>query len=466
MYVYRKFVYSIRLGADLAGMFIAYRVAVLLSFIHAGQRVDQYLDLIFMLLLLVWIISSQITGLYDDFRSRDFRYEIIARMKTALVQPLAAAVILILVKETILARLFLVLYSSSLVVLIGAEKFVLGSTLKILRRRGRNLRSLLVIGAGRVGLGFADAVARHTEFGYRIIGFLDDKKVPSLNGSYLGPISKLEAILTDRRIDNVVVALPNSAYKKVEEIVRVCEDFTTTVRIIPNYSRFLSTSYSFSMFDRYPIISPRDEKLAEFHWRIAKRAFDTGFTLLLFALVFWWLWPIIALAIKLTSPGPVFFKQIREGRYNRTFVAYKFRSMVCCGSDVDENGKYQQAAKGDRRITTIGKILRKTNLDELPQFINVLKGEMSIVGPRPHPLPLDVESKAETRMYMQRYLVKPGITGWAQVNGHRGETREPMAMQRRVNSDLWYIENWSFWLDLRIILKTIFMTVKGDPHAY
>ena len=135
-------------------------------------------------------------------------------------------------------------------------------------------------------------------------------------------------------------------------------------------------------------------------------------------------------------------------------------------SDVDKNGKYQQACKNDPRITKIGKSLRKTNLDELPQFWNVLKGEMSIVGPRPHPTQLNLESKDKVHLYMLRHLVKPGLTGWAQVNGYRGETRDISKMQKRIDHDIWYIENWSFWLDLQIIAQTMWIMIKGDPNAY
>ena len=140
--------------------------------------------------------------------------------------------------------------------------------------------------------------------------------------------------------------------------------------------------------------------------------------------------------------------------------------MVEISSDVDENGKYQQATRNDPRITKIGRILRKTNLDELPQFFNVLKGEMSVVGPRPHPVPLNIESRDNVSNYMLRYLVKPGITGWAQVNGFRGETKEIHQMQKRIDFDLWYIENWSFWLDLQIIFQTMINMIKGDQNAY
>lgn len=466
MQTYRKFLYTVRLFADLATMVLSCEQAVLLAYLHVGERTHHYFYLILPLLLLVWVVSSQVTHLYDDFRSRDFGYEVIVILKNVVVQALAAAVIFIFIKETFLSRFFLLTYSTILITLLVVEKYILRSALKVIRRKGRNLRSILVIGGGRVGHGFAQSVVKHPQFGYRIIGFLDDNKEHTLNGSYLGPISKLETILTDHRVDNVVIALPNYAYGKVEEIINTCEKFTTTVRIIPDYFQIVSSRYNFSMFDRYPLISLREEKLNEFHWRIVKRIFDTAFSAALFVFLFWWLWPLIALAIKFTSPGPVFFKQTREGRNNRKFVVYKFRSMLMSSSDVDANGDYNQASKDDPRITAIGKLLRKTNLDELPQFLNVLKGEMSVVGPRPHPIPLDLKSKGQTRKYMQRYLVKPGITGWAQVNGHRGETRDPGTMQRRINYDLWYIENWSFWLDMQIIFKTLWLTVKGDPQAY
>ena len=161
------------------------------------------------------------------------------------------------------------------------------------------------------------------------------------------------------------------------------------------------------------------------------------------------------------------YRQERWGRNNKRFIAYKFRSMQVdeCG-EVDENGKFRQATKHDPRVTKVGKFLRKTNLDELPQFWNVLKGDMSIVGPRPHPTPLNIESKDKIRLYMFRHLVKPGITGWAQVNGFRGSTENHELMQSRINHDIWYIENWSIWLDVQIIGLTVWNMIKGEKNAY
>jgi putative colanic acid biosynthesis UDP-glucose lipid carrier transferase len=194
------------------------------------------------------------------------------------------------------------------------------------------------------------------------------------------------------------------------------------------------------------------------------RRIDILFSILFLALIFSWLAPIIALMIKLNSKGPIFFKQDRWGLNNEKIVCYKFRTMRHANAEVET--EFKQAGKNDERVTSLGKFLRKTSIDELPQFLNVLKGDMSVVGPRPHPIPLSIESKDIVQNYMMRHLVKPGISGWAQVNGSRGEVQSPAEMRRRVAFDLWYIENWSFWLDCQIIFQTIVNLLKGDERAY
>jgi putative colanic acid biosynthesis UDP-glucose lipid carrier transferase len=200
--------------------------------------------------------------------------------------------------------------------------------------------------------------------------------------------------------------------------------------------------------------------------RLAKRAFDIFFSLLVFFCVFSWLFPLVALLIKCSSKGPVLFKQERWGLNNKSIVCWKFRTMCTSSKDINEQGKYQQACKGDPRITLVGRFLRKTSLDELPQFINVLRGSMSVIGPRPHPVPLNLESKDSVEKYMMRHWVKPGISGWAQVHGYRGETKELSQMKKRVQYDIWYIENWTFGLDLQIVVQTLVNIVKGEKNAY
>jgi putative colanic acid biosynthesis UDP-glucose lipid carrier transferase len=324
---------------------------------------------------------------------------------------------------------------------------------------------LLIIGAGNLGYKFSESIANKVHFGYNVIGFLDDEPKPYLDGKYLGNIDELNKVLSSKHVDDVIIALPNYAEEKFDGVLKICEKHTTRVKILPDYHKFISSKFGVSMFGQYPIISVRKEPINEIYWRALKRVFDFVFSLVLLVTVLWWFGGIIALIIKFTSKGPVFFKQERWGRNNKKFITLKFRSMVGHSKDLDENGKYRQATKDDPRITKIGKYLRKTNLDELPQFWNVLKGDMSVIGPRPHPVPLNLESKEVVHMYMLRTLVKPGISGWAQVNGYRGETKELELMQKRVDFDLWYIENWTFMLDMKIILLTIFTMVKGDPKA-
>ena len=417
-------------------------------------------------LALIWYFSARANGLYDEFRSRDFSFEFGAKLKTVLAQSNVAISFLFFLQLNFHARSFILIYILLLMITIILERYIFRKILENYRKRGLNLRNLLIVGAGELGKGFFDSISNNIHFGYRLIGFLDDEKKPHLNGEYLGKIDELDFILHNHQVDDVIIALPNYAEDKFDEVMRICENHTTRVKIIPDYFKFASSKFEVSMFGKYPVISVRKEPINELHWRLIKRAFDFTFSLLLLVSVLWWFGSIIALIIKFTSKGPVFFKQERWGRNNKKFLALKFRSMVCNSRDVDENGKYQQASKDDPRLTKIGKFLRKTNLDELPQFINVLLGDMSVVGPRPHPIPLNIESRNKVHRYMLRTLVKPGITGWAQVNGYRGETKQVFLMQKRIDYDLWYIENWSFILDLQIIAMTIWNMLKGDPNAY
>jgi putative colanic acid biosynthesis UDP-glucose lipid carrier transferase len=187
-----------------------------------------------------------------------------------------------------------------------------------------------------------------------------------------------------------------------------------------------------------------------------------------FALIFFfsWLFPLLGLLIKLTSRGPIFYIQSRNGCNGQIINCYKFRTMIWFPEETNISTKYQQATKNDKRVTKFGSFLRKTSLDELPQIWNVLMGEMSLVGPRPHPLQLNAECEDKIKHHHLRYLAKPGITGWAQVNGSRGETQREGTMQKRVNLDIWYIENWSFFLDIKILFKTFFNLISCDKNAY
>lgn len=466
MNIYRQAYFYLRIIADLAILLLSFELTFYLIPSSVVYKTGFNASISFLLILISWFISSGKNGIYDEFRSRNFSYELIALIKNCFVLTIGIIAAIVLLKEREFPRRFILVYPTLSFFFLTIEKYLLRKFINVIRSKGRNLRSILIIGAGDIGKRFHHEIMTNPHFGYKFVGFLDDKAKSDLNGTYLGPISDLDSILESRDIDNVMIALPNHAFSKISEIVKICEKYPTRVRLIPDYFQSISNRYSISMFGNLPVISIRDDKINDLRWRIVKRGFDTLFSILAFLFLFSWLFPLIALFIRLDSEGPVFYKQERWGRNNRRFYIYKFRSMVCDCVDLDENGKYRQASKNDKRITRAGKFLRKTNLDELPQFLNVLKGEISIVGPRPHPTPLNIESKDSVDKYMRRHLVKPGITGWAQVHGLRGETKERSLMQRRVEYDLWYIENWSFWLDIQIVFLTIWRMIKGDPQAY
>ena len=468
MQIYRTSLYLLRISLDIIILTAVCILSAYLSVEGFDFLLSVNAQFLVLSLAVIWFFTSKALGLYDEFRSRNFSFELILVIKICFVQAISAIIILYMLNEKSFSRYFVVLYAVGALALISAEKFTLSRLLHLFRRHGRNLRHMLIVGAGDLGKKFYESAKHNSHFGYNIVGFLDDKQKQFLNGQYLGKINELDGYLNTLKVDDVIITLPNYATERIEEVIHICEKHTTRVKIIPDYFNFISSKYKISMFGHFPIISVREDRINELHWRLLKRGFDIFATILLFIFVFSWLWPLIGLIIKLTSPGPVFYKQERWGRDNRHFITYKFRSMRTdhCGEN-DENGKFQQVIKNDPRVTKIGKFLRKTNLDELPQFWNVLKGgEMSIVGPRPHPTPLNLESKDKVNLYMLRHLVKPGITGWAQVNGFRGETKELSKMQKRIDHDIWYIENWSFWLDIQIIFLTLWNMIKGDPNAY
>ncbi len=469
MQIYRTSLYLFRITLDI----IILNLAVVLSaYISTGYALDRPLVLSPRLILLMlalsvfWYISAKGIGLYDEFHSRDIVIETTLVTKNIFVQAIGTIIILFLTREELLSRSFIFVFVTIALIFISVEKLLFRRVLIFLRRKGKNIRNLLIVGAGEVGRNFVETIMFNPHFGYNVCGFLDDENKTFLNGQYLGRIDDLGNVLSSRKIDDVIVALPIYASERLAHVIATCEEYTTRVKIIPDYFRFVSDKYNISMFGGFPLISVRNDRLNELQWRMMKRSFDLVFTVLLFLLLFSWLWPLIGFLIKISSPGRVFFKQERWGRNNSKFITYKFRTLQTDSSEIDINGKFRQVTKNDSRVTKMGRFLRKTNLDELPQFWNVLKGDMSVVGPRPHPTPLNLESKGKVHLYMFRHIVKPGITGWAQVNGLRGETSDNNLMQKRVDFDVWYIENWKFMLDMQIIGTTIWKMIKGDPKAY
>ena len=450
----------------MAVLVATFEVSGMVSWPFENLLRERHTVLILLAVEALWLLSAQAVHLYQDIRSRDFLFEIVALLKNGVALFVGTIVLLFFFKETDLSSIFVVVFTLSSMVLLTLEKYFTRRFLKSIRRRKKNLRNVLVIGAGKIGIHFAETVLKNPSFGYNVIGFLDDREVESLNGKYLGPTRDLVSVMQSRRVDDVVVALPNRAHRKIEDIVNLCKNSTSRVRIIPDLKGLGLGSYELTTFGNLPIVSYRQNSVNETHWRAVKRLFDITFSIFAFVFLLSWLWPLVFILQKLFNKGPIFYCARRWGRHGNEFICYKFRSMVPESLNVDCNGNHQFTKKGDQRVTKFGSFLRTSNLDELPQFINVLRGEMSVVGPRPHDSAENAKLKELVDSYMWRHMVKPGITGWAQVNGLRGGTDDIELMKRRTMYDIWYIENWSFWLDIQIILKTIWLMIKGDPQAY
>lgn len=248
---------------------------------------------------------------------------------------------------------------------------------------------------------------------------------------------------------------------EITAVMQICQTKFIDFEIIPRETDLFPRGVKVEFFDELPVLLLKGEPLFRLRNKILKRIFDTIFSSLVLLLIFPWLLPIIAILIKLESKGPVFFIQDRSGYKGDAFSCFKFRTMT-----VNQDADNKQATKNDNRITKIGAFLRKTSLDEFPQFINVFLGQMSVVGPRPHMLKHTEDYSKLIDIFMVRHQVKPGITGWAQVNGYRGPTEQLEQMENRVKFDVWYIENWSFWLDIKCIFYTVFNVLKGEDNAF
>lgn len=417
--------------------------------------------------IIAWYSVAQISRLYTDLRSKKFSEEIIYILVSLILFAIILTSFLFFFRNNILfTNYFFLIYFSTLFFLTVFFKYLIRKYLHRAINRGKLLEQVLLIGSTAAAKDFYDTINQYYYYGYKCIGFLDDKTI-KLNGcKYLGRVKELESVLSKIKVDEVIIALPNSQHESISSSIETCDFHAKRVRIIPDLDFYASSNIQVNNIGLLPVINLR--ALPQDLWinKMIKRFFDVLFSILFFFVAGCWLMPIIAAVIKLTSKGPVFFKQERWGINNKKIICYKFRTMIAGSLEVDTNGNYMQASRLDSRITKFGKYLRKTNLDELPQFWNVLLGNMSVVGPRPHPTPLNLASIETVDRYMLRHLVKPGITGWAQVNGCRGETQTSGSMQRRVNFDLYYIHRWTFWLDCQIILQTIINIIRGDQNAY
>ncbi|MBQ8047184.1 MAG: undecaprenyl-phosphate glucose phosphotransferase [Prevotella sp.] len=368
---------------------------------------------------------------------------------------------------------FMFVYGTALFLLLTLMRIIERGIINHYRQMGRNTRNVIFIGNDPATLElYKDMIADSTT-GYVVKGYYADEKNadwPSSFG-YLGTIADFNTIMDDvmkttpmsrqvPTVDEIFCCLSHDESDEVVRIMRYCDKNIIHFFYVPRKFGNFRLNLQPEQFGNMSIFTNHREPLTVLGNRFVKRLFDIVFSLLVCLCLLPFI-PFIALIIKLQSPGPVFFKQARTGLNGKTFMCYKFRSM-----HINEDADLSQATLDDPRKFPFGRLMRKTNLDEFPQFYNVLKGDMSIVGPRPHML-YHTEIYSELiNKYMVRHFCRPGITGWAQVCGYRGETKELWQMEERVNHDIWYIENWTFWLDLRIISMTALTVLFPDKKAY
>ena len=362
-----------------------------------------------------------------------------------------------------LSTRFLVIFYTAFLALLVLYRLIFRHFVKIYRRKGGNRRTVALVGDGSNMVELYEEMTADPTSGFKVVGYFAEH--PSDNYPkecrYLGTPQEVIPYLKKSKAEHLYCGLTSSHSKEILPIISYCENNLIHFYSVPNVRNYLKRRMHLELIGNVPVLDIRQEPLAQPENRLAKRLFDIVFSLLFLCTIFPIIFIIIGLAIKITSPGPILFKQKRSGEENKEFWCYKFRSMR-----VNKDSDKVQATLNDPRKTRLGNFMRKTSIDELPQFINVLLGDMSVVGPRPHMLKHTEEYSKLIDKYMVRHLVKPGITGWAQVTGFRGETKELWQMEGRVERDIWYLEHWTFMLDLYIIYKTVKNAVKGEKEAY
>ncbi len=410
--------------------------------------------------IVCWGIISYFSGFYEVYRYSTL-VEILSKLiKQGIKFLLVTVAFFPFAKQTIFSGELVALYLSVTFSAIGTFKILLFYYLKYYRMAtGSNRRNVIIAGYTPEAVKLRELFQTRADYGYNFLGYFTDKKH---NGTdpVKGRISEICDFATVHNIDEIYCSLSDLSNTQLKSLVSFAESNNKTIKFIPDAKEIFSKNLRVDYYESVPLLSmqktPFDEPLAKF----SKRLFDIVFSLLVILLLLSWLTPILALLIRLESKGPVFFKQSRAGLNEDHFFCYKFRSMQI-NSPTD-----QLAVKNDPRVTKIGKFIRKTSIDELPQFLNVLKGDMSVVGPRPHIGLINDKYSNKIKKYVVRHRVKPGITGLAQVRGARGEISTDEDMIFRIKYDVFYIENWSLLLDIKIIIQTVVNIFTGDEQAY
>lgn len=450
----QKYLNSLQVLLDILTIYISFLIAYYFRFYILTDGIVSLTlkqSLIMMSLMLpIYLFLYNWFDLYTSRRIKSFTSECMTIIGCNILASLLFIVILYIIKEMHFSRQLLIFFACINPLLTIGYRGTLRFILRRYRKKGYNLKHCLVVGTSSVASSLLDKIHSHSSWGYNVIGCIrtDSRKSDAFCGHrILGDVKDLDEVLADYYLDIIMIATDEQNAKELGSILRSCEKAGVKVHIIPYYHKYVPAKPYIDDLDGLPIIDTRHIPLDNLFKACLKRAFDIIFSLIALILTSP-LFLLSAILIKLSSEGPIFFKQERVGMNRQTFYMYKFRSMKV---QTDEEERDKWTTKNDPRKTWWGNIMRKTSIDEFPQFINVLKGDMSVIGPRPE-RPFFVDKfKEEIPRYMVKHQVRPGITGWAQVNGLRGDT----SIEDRIEHDLYYIENWTFSLDIKIIFLTI-----------
>jgi putative colanic acid biosysnthesis UDP-glucose lipid carrier transferase len=405
-----------------------------------------------------WLLIAFLVRFYDVYRFTT-PVEIISKLiRQAALFLLVIIAFFPFAKTVIFSGKAIALFMSFSFVFIISFKYFLFYYLKKYRIvTQNNYRSAVIIGYTPEAIRLKEVFENRKDYGYRFQGYFSDKKQ---NAEIKGKVEDLKEFVLDNNIDEIYCSLNEISNDKLKELVEFADDNKKQIKFIPDSKEIFSKNLKIDYYELFPVLSLQKTQLHNPTIKGLKRVFDILFSLFVIFFVLIWLIPLIAVLIKIESKGPIFFKQGRPGLDENEFFCYKFRSM-----QVNKTTE-KEASKNDPRVTKMGRFMRKTSIDELPQFFNVLLGDMSVVGPRPHLWSQNKSYASKVKKYMVRHYVKPGITGLAQVKGYRGEIETDDDMINRIKYDVFYIENWSLVMDIKIIIQTVINIFKGEEKAY
>ena len=438
-------------------------VLILVSYyVDRARAFDQQeYHVFFAVINLSWMASVYVTSLYLAKNWLDFENFFKRTLKSYLIT-LLLLFLFIFLYHFQYSRVYILSVILGFGIILTLNRLLFNLLIFSLRSKFRLQKNVVILGYNDISKRLLRYFQEESKF-VHVAGFFEDQERVGNNPGIeiTGGLMDCMEFVKANQVTEIYSTLAPEHYPDLYELAKWAEKEFVHFKFVPDYKIFVNRNIYVDFVDNIPVLSLRNEPLEDTGNRIKKRLFDIAFSSIVIIFLLSWLIPLIALLIKLGSKGPVFFTQMRSGKNNRPFRCIKFRSLR-----VNDEANEKQVSRNDSRVTRLGRIMRKTNIDELPQFFNVFMGDMSVVGPRPHMLKHTEDFSNLYKQYMIRHFVKPGVTGWAQVNGFRGEITDNVFLQKRIEFDIWYMENWTLWLDLKIIFLTVFLSIRGDRNAF